>query len=357
MQIRETHSYTTNDPEDQNMASPTGSTPTDYEQLHAYLTNHVNMVIESLEILTITPSPPNSPKMAFDKVFIANPTIIDSCQNHLTWDDVWEDEMVEWVMSIPYFTVEVHPATSLTQTPQSPQIPIVLPTDLPPMWEIVFPSFEPPALDLFTNIRWQYSPSEYSQNDFGFGQACPYPLGNAAQELMKEIEEAPIIYRSLEDIHAIIPKMQALCTGLHVTVNRAEDSAEFDESDSDSDVSMLNLNANPVPLSATNSYHIARSRGLTISTRGPPTNDSRSAPAPLTTHLEAAHAHRTLADFGPPSSEGRSETSYVRVRTRHRISPDIANRIAVLANSGLEITDFYSSMHGCALPPDETDQN
>jgi len=356
MQIREIHSYTTIDPEDQNVASPTGSTPTDYGKFRAHLRNHFNMVIGVLETATITPSPPKSPKMMFDRVFIAKPTIVDSCQHHFTWDAFqrnglwWEDKMVvEWVMSVPHFAVEVHPATSLAHTPTYPQIPnTILPGDPPTMWETVFPSFELPSLDLFTDIRWPlslYSPSEYSQDDFGFGQGCSYPLGNAAQELMKEIEDTQITYRSLEDVHLVIPKMQALCTELRATVNGAENSPEFDESNSHSDVPMLDLNEIPIPPPATYFYHIAGADGSSELDKSDSNSDvsmldldAISAPPPATNIYHIARIEDSV-EFDESGTDSGISMLDVDVAPAPAPTPPVTNFYYITRAGGLNNLD------------------
>lgn len=310
MQIFDSYSEST---EQEQTASPDSSLGS-YADL---LEHHFRMVIDCLEIPSSSPA---SPAVPFDMVFVAN---IDRCQRYLTWDhlpdDVWTEDVENWLLNTVQPAVEVHPAGSRHSISVSRWSSS---TESTTSFERMFPSFELPPLDLFTDIGWQvpigqYSPSEYSQDDFGFSQVCSQPLGIAAHKLMQNVADAPINYISTQDLFEVSKAMRDVCTELRATVNRAEDSAEFD-CESNSDVSSYDLNSSSVPV--IDVYQIAQSRGLT------------------TLH------------GSPPSSNGSSRQSYVRLR--HGVQPDIHNRMVCLANNGLEIQVRHPWVYLSALSAD-----
>lgn len=342
--------------------------------------------MESLSALTMDDGPISpafiSPKMPFDQVFIAD---IDPCQQDLTWDhlpdDIWTDDMVDWLYVVDT-TTETSPSTSSSSKE----------------WQRKFPSDPIPALD--TNIQWQhvkeeYSPSVYSQDS--------NPLGKAAQQLIEEMPLSPTRYISMDDILTLAANTQSVCAELRATINRAEDSAEFDESDSDSDVSMIDLNVTaynsdvsifdlePLPIPSITFHSLANDRGLRITCddsasdsdvselnlqrfstssilfyslardRGLEISSDRSASSSRSgsrNHNSIDCQQRSNAPSPSQCSRQNSVKSYVRVgiqplpQIRHHISPDILNRMARLANSGLTIQIPRSSVYECALPTD-----
>lgn len=312
MQIRESHSYTTTTSEDQNGLSPMSpSTPSDFDGLQDYLKEHVEMVIESLGSLSLDASlSPTSPATPFQRVSFAN---IDDCQQDLSWDhlpdDIWTDDIVQWLDETIHPAVEVRTdrATHATNTSRwSSSTSSIISSEAK---RCTFPCLGLPPLYISTNIQSQtpfeqnlYSPSVYSQDDSGFNQGNPHPLGRAARELMKDIADAPINQISMHNLLEIAAKVVNICTELRATINQAQDSAEFDDSKSDSDVTMLDLDPTPPP--AIDYGQMARARRLFISNSNP---------------LGGKH-----------SCQHSGTQSYLRIR--HYISPDIHNRITCLTN-------------------------
>jgi hypothetical protein len=276
VQIRESYSYTT---ENQPVSSSTSTTPSEYAQLHQHLQSHVQGVMKSLGDFAITPptSPTATKIIPFNKVNIAR------CQEDLIWDlpnDIWTDDIEDWLMNIPFFDTTEISGSSSSSTTSSEQ------------WKRKFPSLEIPNYDLFTNTFWQqeYSPSIYSQDELG----VLYPIRDATRQLQQVLAEAPIDHINLADILAITPKMQEVISEIQATTQKAEDSTEFD---SNSDVSMLDLDATSPP--STNFYQIARSRSLIISTSSPSSsNGDLPSPAhnfPVRDHHISPGIHTQLS--------------------------------------------------------------
>lgn len=309
MQICETCSYTT---EDQPASPLSPSTLPEYNDLSGRLDRNMQMLMRCLgDLSIISPSSPISTAIPFDKVFVK----IERCQQNLIWnlpDDIWTDDIEAWIFEIPYFAVEVHPAptahaTKISQSSNSSNTSSE-------RWIRMFPSFELPHFDLFTDRYWQehveqYSPSIYSQDEYGIS----HPFGAAAQQIQQEAAETPMHQSSIQKILVIIPKMQQVCAEILKTTHTAEDSTGINGdtdsnsdismldinsdtdsnsdiamldlnsgTDSNSDVSMLDLNTMPSP-PPTNFYELARSLRLTtgIPTSSPPSRyGDLPSPAP-----------------------------------------------------------------------------
>ena len=283
-----------------------------------------------LSALTINETAsPISSNMPFDRVSIAN---IDRCQQDLTWghlpDDIWTDDIEKWLDETSQQAIEVHPAPKTC----------------------TYPSWPLPALNLFTDIQWQrpieeYSPSIYSQRSSAIS---PGHLTNAARNPMQEML-SPTQDIEMIDILDIAARIADVCMEIRATVNRAEDSAEFDDSDSDSDFSMLEL-VEPLPIPAITFYDIARARGLTIPDSSLSSSDGGSNHSSIDRRQNRSNAPSPSQPSRTSSPKGSTTTnSYVCARplrrTRHHnISPDILSRMAQL---------LHSSVHDFALPTDE----
>jgi hypothetical protein len=278
---------------------------------------------------------PVSSNMPFDRVLLAN---IDRCQQDLKWDhlpdDIWTDDIERWLDETSQQAVELHSAPKTC----------------------TYPSWPLPALNLFTDIQWQrpieeYSPSIYSQRSSAIS---PGHLTNAARNPMQEMPLSPtqdIEMIDILDILDIAANIAGVCIEIRATVNRAEDSAEFDDSnsDSDSDVSMLDL-ADPLPIPATRFYDVARDRDLTIPDSSLSSSDGGSNHSSIDRRQQRSNAPSPSqpSQTSSPQSSATS-TSYVHVRPlprtrRHNISPDILSRMAQL---------LHFSVHDFALPTDE----
>jgi hypothetical protein len=323
MQIRAARSWKTS-----------SSTPSDYAELTRTLEDHV---IKCLASLTINDTPTLiSPKMPTDHHSLLSVAL---CQQNLTWDhlpdDLWTDDIERWLFETEQATeAEPAPTTSASETSTL---------------SFQARSCEPLSIDVhFTDIQWQrtdgeYSPSVYSKKSSAISTKQPHKPA----PLIIEMPLSPTQYISIEDILDLASNMADVCIELRNTTNRAEDSAEFDDSTdngSNSDVSMLDLNASghpsdvsmrDLPLPPRTFYELARDRGLTIASDRFSSHsgshqssiDRRhhrsNAPSPGSSRAMSYDRHRGLyRNNGPTHSRFNNRTSSAESESTHKMDID-----------------------------------
>lgn len=340
MQIQESRSWTTSEPENQTGLSPTPSCcPSDCAYLMDSQKEHMQMVKECLEGFVMDDTPnPTRPKQPFDRVPMAN---LDRCQQSLTWhhlsDDAWPNEggnsfwgdsqttiVKKWLDGTTEHAVEVYPGSEVWFNEPAELSGSASSTTSPTESRSTHSS---PVRPIFTNVEWNppvelYSPSVYSQCTV-VSPGNPGPLGAAVWDRVQPDEMPPVSPRqciTMDEMHALAANTADLCVEIRAKVPRVEVSAKHDASDFTSDLPPLEL-VTPLPTSGISIYDIAFARGLTI-----PNRDATNSRGGSEHNNNGTNPRNDNANSLSQSNSQRGRTSSTQSSTAHSTQSYVRTR-------------------------------